>query len=65
MKFYLKTKTHQTSYPQLWWCGDGFWTRRKDQAKAFDTREAAETEMRDCVKIEAVEPVSNQELEDA
>lgn len=37
-KFYLQTRSG------LYWAGGGWWSRRKDQAKRFDTREEAERE---------------------
>lgn len=36
--FYLQTRDG------LYWAGSGWWTRRKDQAKRFDSREEAERE---------------------
>jgi hypothetical protein len=34
-----------------YWCGDGWWSRRKDQAKRFESREAAERERNEVVLV--------------
>ena len=45
-KFYLQTRSG------LYWAGDG-WTRRKDQAKRFDSKEEAERERDAAVMVNA------------
>ena len=55
MKKYL-LKTGGGEREIYYWAGDGWWTRRKDQAKRFDTPEAAEAARSTAVSVYAVEP---------
>ena len=41
--YYLRTKGDERAV-DYYWAGSGWWTRRKDQAKRFASREEAETE---------------------
>lgn len=54
MKFYLRTKGDERAV-DYFWAGKGWWTRRKDQAMTFDSREAAEAERDTAVSIEHIE----------
>ena len=54
MKYYLRSKGDERAV-DYFWAGNGWWTRRKDQAKRFDTPEAAEAERCIAVTVEAVE----------
>lgn len=58
-RFYLRIKPD--SRP-LYWAGDGWWTLRKDQAKAFASKEAAEDERSTAVAIE-VSSAADDELD--
>ncbi len=50
--FYLRTKGGESSV-DYYWAGNGWWTRRKDQAVRFTSREDAEAEMRTAVTVES------------
>ena len=52
--YYIRTKGDERAV-DYFWAGKGWWTRRKDQAMRFDTREAAETEKEAAVTIEVVD----------
>lgn len=58
--FYIRTKGDERAV-DYYWAGHGWWTRRKDQAKRFDTRESADAEMHTAVTIEQ-EPKPAREL---
>mgnify|MGYP001603944608 CR=1 FL=1 len=47
-KFLLQTKSE---VGPLYWGGDGWWTRRKDQAKRFDTAAEATREREENITI--------------
>lgn len=53
-KFYIRTKGDERAV-DYYWAGVGWWTRRKDQAKTFETREAAEIEKNTAVTVESIE----------
>ena len=48
-KVYLKTLNNDLP---LYWGGNGWWTRRRDQAKAFDSPQEAQAELARVVTVE-------------